>query len=120
MIDVTGVDLTKFAQKAYDLSIPQGLGYLQFKPGGLSDIDVLECLGKPDARVALDMDYVHGRACKMIVFREDGKLIIADAWYDHTDSQLAALLKEFNITAPSPFEHGMSCECRDCKATSRR
>lgn len=120
MIDVTGVDLIKFAQKAYELSKPQGLGFLHFQSGGLSHTDAGGCLGKPGDRCALDMDYVFGRACKMIVFREGDKLQIRDAWYDHTDSQLAALLKEFNIEPPKPAEHGMSCECSDCKTQSRR
>jgi hypothetical protein len=28
MIDITGVDLVKFAQKVYALSVPRGLGFL--------------------------------------------------------------------------------------------
>jgi hypothetical protein len=64
MIDITGVDLVKFVQAVYDLSKPQGLGFMHFRTGPLSDQDAKKCL-PPDGRIAVDTDYVNGRACKL-------------------------------------------------------
>jgi hypothetical protein len=61
------------------------------------------------------MDYVHGRACKMTVFKEDDKLLILDDWYDHTNGQYRRLLNHFNIELKTENEHGMACNCEDCQ-----
>jgi hypothetical protein len=37
MIDISGIDLVKFAQAVYELSKPQGLGFLHFSPGPLEE-----------------------------------------------------------------------------------
>lgn len=117
MIDITGVDLAKFAQKVYELSVPRGLGFLHAKSGGLSAEEAAEIVKRSEhANVALSMDYVAGRGCKMTVFRNLGQLEIRDAWYDHTDSDLTTLLAAFGIGRGKPGEHGISCECRDCSA----
>ena len=107
MIDVTGVDLVKFAQKVYELSVPQGLGFLHFTPKPLSDEEAKELICNGE----LDMDYVHGRACKMNV--RDNK--INDAWYDHTDDQLKELLDAFGIKAKTAAAHGYACNCTKCQ-----
>ncbi len=101
MIDITGTDLTKFVQAVYDLSRPQGLGFLHARDGGLSDEDAAKLRGmeKPDGHIALSMDYVHGRACKMTVWRDDGKLWINNTWYDHGPSLLTELLKRIGVSA---------------------
>lgn len=102
MIKITGLDLTKFVQKVYELSKPQGLGILHFQEGGLSEEDakaIINREGKAD-RIAVSMDYVQGRACKMTVFREDGDLFIRPNWYDHSRSQLEELLGDFGISLP--------------------
>lgn len=116
MIDITGVDLKEFVKKVYELSAPQGLGFLHYKEGSLSNIEcenIIE-MGRDD-RIALDMDYISGRACKMIVFKEEEKLWIRTAWYDHTDEQLKELLQHFNITTKEKREHGVSCNCFNCQ-----
>jgi hypothetical protein len=118
MIDITGVDLVKFAQKVYELSMPQGLGFLHFTPTPLSEkeaIEIVELSSKMNGKIKLDMDYVSGRACKMVVWEKDGKLIISDSWYDHTDKQLKQLLSEFKIKAETISEHGCACNCADCR-----
>ena len=111
-IDITGVDLVVFVKKVYELSVPQGLGMLHFKEGRLSDEEAKEIVG----RGYISMDYVHGRACKMKVFKKDEKLYIPDRWYDHTDYQLNELLetvmpgvKNYNLKN----EHSPACNCRD-------
>lgn len=81
------------------------MGFFAAKDGGLSDEDAEAILARDKTgRVAASMDYVHGRACKMTVFREDEKYYIRDAWYDHTSAALAALLKEFGIDLPNRDE----------------
>ncbi len=113
MIDVTGIDLVEFAKKVYELSVPQGMGFLHFTPHPLTDEDARQCID--DGRSALNMDYVHGRACKMHVTRENGKLTISDTWYDHTDRIHQQLLEHFNIEISADEEHGCACNCIDCQ-----
>lgn len=97
MIDITGTDLVKFAQNVFDLSSAQGMGFFHASDEPLSDEDA-ESLIRYDVNqecrgIALSMDYVIGRACKMTVFREGDKLLISDAWFDHSEEQLKELLK---------------------------
>lgn len=119
MIDVTGIDLVKFAQKVYELSMPQGLGFLHFTPEPLSEEEAKRSLRNDGSKIALDMDYVDGRACKMVVFREGEKLEIRDAWYDHTNEQFSELLDAFGIVIPVNAEHGGGCNCINCQASRR-
>lgn len=102
MIKITGVDLVKFVQKAYELSQPQGIGFLHAEPGGLSEDDAKAIISreKPGDRIAASMDYVKGRACKMVVFREGDDLFIRPQWYDHSVLRLKELLSEFGIALP--------------------
>lgn len=88
-IDITGIDMVKFVKAVYDLSNPQGMGFVHFTPEPLSDEEA-KSLIKEDGTVSLD--YVKGRACKMHVFKEDDKLYINDTWFDHTDKELEQLL----------------------------
>ena len=112
-IDVTGIDLVAFAKKVYELSQPRGMGFLHFTKEPLSDEDARACVCE-DRGTVLSMDYVLGRGCKMHVWREDGRLVIASPWYDHTEGELAALLKAFNIEPPKSEPHNHSCECDMC------
>lgn len=102
MIELKDVDLRKFVQKVYEMSKPQGLGYMHFKEGGLSDEEA-DSLIRAEGRIAVSLDYVRGRACKMVVWRdkETGKLFVRDTWYDHTLHQLKSLLSEFGIELPA-------------------
>jgi len=126
MIEITGVDLIKFVKKVYDLSIPQGLGFLQYKEFGLTDGEAQACI-RPEIpfpynrypkNIVVDMDYVKGRACKMKVFKKEDKLLIYNEWYDHTDKQLKELLL-YSIPKNLPFpvlegeEHVIGCNCID-------
>lgn len=99
MIDVTGIDLKKFVQEVYALSVPVGLGVLHARPGGLSDADAQEIIDREsdDGHIAASMDYVHGRQCKMTVFRKNGRLEIPQQWFDHTPQQLGELLKRCGV-----------------------
>jgi len=99
MIDITGVDLKDFVKAVYALSVPVGMGFLHATPRPLSDEDAQAIVNseRPDGRVVLHMDYVHGRQCKMVVFREDGRHYIRDDWYDHTPAQLEKLLEVVGV-----------------------
>lgn len=102
MIEITGINLKEFAKKVYELSSPLGLGYLHYKKDHvLSDEDAQACIdivAEWDRhRIALNMDYVHGRCCKMVVFKEVDKLFIRNKWWDHTPEQLTELLNSQGI-----------------------
>ena len=117
MIDVTGVDLKKLAKAAYALSIPRGRGFFQNFTSDLTEQQVTNLVDrfKDDLRIALSMDYVNGRGCKLTVFKENGKLLIEDKWFDHTTEDLQNLLKEVGINKPvSKEKHAIACECADC------
>lgn len=99
-LEITGVDLRKFIKEVYNLSSPLGMGILQFREGELDEPTVDQILawtGYPFIR--LEMDYVHGRSCKMGVWQRGGRkrLFIDGDWYDHNDEQLAELLKRCGI-----------------------
>ena len=95
-IDITGANLRVLVKKAYELSSPQGLGFLHFTPGNdLPDAEVDEILG----RRQVSMDYVRGRSIKMHVLEKDGKRFIRDRWYDHSLDQLQSLLTAIGVNA---------------------
>jgi len=118
MIDCTGIDLVRLAQEAYRLSVTQGLGFLHFTPAPLS-VEEAEALINLESRIAvLDMDYIHGRAVKLHVRKnEDGTLSLPDSWYDHTDGQYRELLQSVGVEADISAEHGCGCNCESCRLT---
>ncbi len=129
MIDITGVNLIEFVKRVYELSIPQGLGFLHYKNRGLTDAEAKQLIITeiPEhfhpVNIVIDMDYVDGRACKMIVFKENDKLYIRNSWYDHMDEQLRELLisilPEYTELPKINEEHGISCNCLDCQLKKR-
>lgn len=93
MIDITGTDLRKFIAKAYDLSRPQGMGYLHFQDGPLPDEMIDKILDVKSSHCVASMDYVLGRSVKMAIYRKGDRLLIGGPdWYDHSDYHLEALL----------------------------
>jgi hypothetical protein len=95
MIDITGTDLVKFAQHVYELSSPVGMGFMKYTKGPLSDKDAKDLLlSVEDCNIALSMDYVKGRACKMTVFRKNGKLLVRDDWFDHSKIDYEKLISQ--------------------------
>lgn len=99
-------DFVKFVARCYELSKPQGLGYLHYQPGPLADNYAQAIVQKmernPGSHVALTMDYVLGRAVKMTIFVDKqtsrrymhGKTV---GWYDHTPQDLQTLIDEFGL-----------------------
>jgi hypothetical protein len=101
-IDITNCDLRKVISAVYELSAPQGLGFLNFTPKPLSDEQIDAILASGSERYPLDMDYVGGRSCKFHVRREaNGRLTIPDRWYDHTGEQLRELCKVIGAEVPA-------------------
>lgn len=88
-IDLTGVDLVKLIQAAYNLSAPQGLGLMQFTAAPLTEDEAKRFIRQNGG---VDADYINGRAVKLTVFSDNGRLWMRDSWYDHTDVQLRQLL----------------------------
>ncbi len=116
MIDITEVNLVEFAKAVYLLSAPKDMGFLHAKDGPLPHADAVALVDayKDDKEMALRMDYTHGRACKMNVFRNGERLKIEDSWYDHTNDELRSLLSQFDISHTNKANHGCACECEDC------
>ena len=100
-IDISAVDLRKFIADVYDLSAPQGMGFLHATPGPLDEASIDSILERGSKSYPVGMDYVHGRACKMTVYRDGDKLTINDRWYDHSAAQLRELLRRHDISIPS-------------------
>ncbi len=102
MIEITGVDLKRFAKKVFQLSEPTAR---QSSADPMSDTTmgmVLKTAGIRNwKKYVLDMHVVQGRACNMTVFENDqGRWFIQDAWYGHTRDQLRELLEHCGITPP--------------------
>ena len=109
IVDMTGVDLRKFVAKAYELSKPQGLGFLHYEEGGLSESEIDEIIeaggtGWNNRLTDMNLDYVKGRSVKMNVFNREGSayaiqegieryIFLTHGWYDHTDEQFVDLLE---------------------------
>lgn len=98
---------------AYDLSRPQGLGFLHAKQGELSGAEVVAIIGSTTndsdgAEVRhydrmIPMDYVNGRAVKMTIrFDGDGWYIEGPRWYDHTEDDLLELVKVCGLVERLP------------------
>lgn len=92
---------------AYELSVPQGMGFMHFNPGPL-DADTVSAIVAQTTSFGcrLSMDYVRGRAVKLsVLVAADGRLYIgADRWYDHSPEQLAELAKRLGLVAEDPPE----------------
>jgi len=100
MIEVTGIDLSKFAKKVYELSAPPSEVNKRLSETMLGV--VLKQHGERNwRRFVLYMHKVHDRQCNMTVYESaDGKWYINDTWYGHTPEQLDELLQTFNIKKP--------------------
>lgn len=86
---------------AYDLSRPQGLGFLQATQGPLDEETLTDIKTRESGRCAAGMDYVHGRAIKLTVRRDCDKLYIdADWWFDHSLADLQELAARAGLDGP--------------------
>ena len=108
IIEVSVDELPTLVRKAYELSVPQGLGFLHARDGELDQESVDEIItrGEKDPFLAVSMDYVHGRSCKFGVRRSEVRdfespLTISYPWYDHSkddwDQLITALAAYRNL-----------------------
>ena len=126
-IDITGVDLKEFVKKAYEMSIPVGMGHMHYQPGPMSDEDaeaILSGANSPSGVLPggtyFSMDYFRGRACKISAWEKDGRIVTGDTWYDHTDDQYAELLWHFKIKYKDKKAHGIACHCVVCEGERKK
>jgi len=104
------IDLSAVVRAAYELSVPQGLGFLHFQPGNLTDEQVASIVNRKSyGDIVLYMDYVLGRAVKLTVFRdESGMHYVPDRWYDH--GSFDELFQALGITPeprPEPVQEAL-------------
>lgn len=99
-IKVTGAEPKELVKAAYNLSQPQGMGFMHFEHGSLTDEEAGELVNhdkQPTAEwpsAIVSMDYVKGRSCKFYVMKDiNGDLWIKKNWYDHSETQLNKLLE---------------------------
>lgn len=98
--------LKEAVKKAYELSQPVGMGILHYREGPLTDEEAqgLIDLCKGSHMKLVRMDYVHGRCCKLTIYRhptDESLALIVAYWQDHTDSQLAELLTTCGVEEPA-------------------
>lgn len=92
LIEVPKESIPDLVRKAYELSVPVGLGFLHATNEPLTDEQVNSLIDFDDED-PVTMDYVLGRCCKFWVMKEDEKYFIGKSWYDHSQEQHAELLK---------------------------
>jgi hypothetical protein len=94
-------------QTVYDLSNPQGMGFLHAENGELSIEDAKQCIfpgvskfNKPADHDVISMDYVKGRSCKfhanIYPDPEGGFPFVKfddEFWYDHSKDDMIKLLR---------------------------
>lgn len=93
-IAISRDNLPKVIAKAFDLSKPQGTGFLHFKPGDIPEgvlNDILSSADKAEIpyRKSIHLDYVEGRAIKLGIYYDEGSQqwqLEGDRWYDHSSA----------------------------------
>lgn len=92
-------DLVALVKKAYELSDPKGMGHFHFQEGGLSTEDALMYL-RENRHTAAHADYIKGRAVKLTVLKNEGRLLMPPRWFDHSSDQYRELLASVGVTLP--------------------
>lgn len=78
----------------YNLSSPQGMGFLHYEPEDMTIEQAKEIVEKIGDRGYINLDYVKGRACKFFFKIIDGKVVFdMDSWYDHSKYQFDTLIE---------------------------
>jgi len=89
---------------AYDMSVPVGMGVLNFRPEPLDDATLEQIVDRADSShpgPVVRMDYVHGRCCKFTIYADGkGGFYVNPTWYDHTQQDLVELLTKIGINNP--------------------
>lgn len=92
-LELHNVTARQLIQAVYAHSRPQGLGFLHFERGPLSeeDTDLLIEAQRDDQHI--NLDYVNGRACKFYAVKRGENWYTSTEWYDHGESDIEGLLK---------------------------
>lgn len=98
MIDVTGASLEALIRSVFNLSRPQGLGFIHHREGDITEDEIADILKRGNDRIPVRMDYVRGRSCKFTVWQDGDRRYIRDSWYDHGPDQFDQLLRDVGIT----------------------
>lgn len=99
LICVDAAKIDDIIKEAYNLSRPQGMGYLHFKDGELPD-DELQHIKETirhQGTTYLSMDYILGRAVKLTIYQELSHFYIQNSWYDHSEDDLQELLNRIGV-----------------------
>lgn len=69
---------------AYNLSRPQGMGFLHAQPGDMTEEEAEQVINITPGR-SIRLDYVKGRAVKLSIEKDDEGYYVNDHgnWYDH-------------------------------------
>lgn len=94
-IDVTAIEPETLIRNAYELSKPQGLGFLHAKDGPLSDDEISAIMERYAGRKVIHTDYVNGRAMKFSINTDPdtNSRYIGSKWYDHSEWHVLELLR---------------------------
>lgn len=86
---------------AYELSSPQGLGFLHYTPEPMDDATLADIKSRPGYSCRASMDYVNGRSVKLGIHGSGDMLYIsADRWYDHSEKDLRELASRAQLGEP--------------------
>ena len=94
-IFVKNEDLISLVKAVYKNSRPQGLGFLHYQEGELSD-EAAKSMIDFDSCYPISLDYVAGRACKFSAIKVEGGVECFHDfnWYDHSKNDILNVLKE--------------------------
>lgn len=92
-LELHGVTARQLIQAAYAQSSPQGLGYLHFEDGPLSEADTDRLIEAQRTDKDIHLDYVNGRACKFYAVKRGEHWYILARWYDHSEHDVTKLLE---------------------------
>ena len=102
-VDITDVPLDKLISEVYNLSNPQGLGFLHYIEGPIPD-DILDqtvqyAKESLEERGEFWLDYLSGRACKFrAAIQADEKLYMSSSWYDHDSEDFQELCSRLGVS----------------------
>lgn len=90
---------------AFDLSRPQGLGFLHYKPGSadaeMFRDDIKRAIAADTSKPffkSIHLDYVQGCACKFSIrYDADGWFVEGPRWYDHSPEALLELVNRCGL-----------------------
>ena len=85
--------LNATVRAAYDLSRPQGMGYLHFDEKPMTKGQAEQVIASSQRGNRVSLDYVSGRAVKLSIFRDDAGWFLEDngRWFDHSASAWVSL-----------------------------